>query len=78
MIKTRPPLLHNINSPILVKHGQSNTELKALKNYILNIETQMCALKNHVKCELFTLANKTETMSLNLWKNGKFSAGECE
>ena len=28
----------------------------------------MYALKSHVKCELSTLANKTETMSLNLWK----------
>ena len=28
----------------------------------------MSALKSHVKCEFSTLANKTETMSLNLWK----------
>ena len=78
LIKIRPPLLHKINSPIIVKHGQSNTELQALKNYVLNIEAQMPALKNHVKCELSTLANKTETMSLNLWKNGKFSVGKCK
>ena len=57
------PLSHNINPPILVKHGQSNTELQALKNYVLKIEAQMSALKSHVKCELSTLANKTETMS---------------
>ena len=63
-----PPLLHNIDTPLLVKHGQSNTELQALKNYILKIEAQMSALKSHVKGELSTLANKTETMSLNLWK----------
>ena len=59
---------HNIITPLLVKHGQSNTELQTLKNYILKIEAQMYALKSHVKCELSTLANKTETMSLNLWK----------
>ena len=57
------PLSHNINPPILVKHGQSNTELQALKNYVLKIEAQMSALKSHVKCELSTLVNKTETMS---------------
>ena len=28
----------------------------------------MSALKSHVKCKLSTLASKTETMSLNLWK----------
>ena len=28
----------------------------------------MSALKSHVKWELSTLANKTETMSLNFWK----------
>ena len=28
----------------------------------------MSVLKSHVKCELSTLANKSETMSLNLWK----------
>ena len=28
----------------------------------------MSALKSHVQCELSTLANKTETMLLNLWK----------
>ena len=60
---------HNIIIPLLVKHGQSNTEFnQTLKNYILKIEAQMYALKSHVKCELSTLANKTETMSLNLWK----------
>ena len=61
-----PPLPQNLNTPILVKHGQSNIELQALKNYILEIEAS--ALKSHVKYELSTLANKTETMSLNLWK----------
>ena len=40
----RPPLSCNINTPILVKHGQSNIELQALKNYILKIEAQMSAL----------------------------------
>ena len=55
-----PPLSHNINSPILLKHGQSNSELQTLKNYILKIEAQMSALKSHVKCELSTLTNKTE------------------
>ena len=43
-----PPLLHNIDTPLLVKHGLSNTELQALKNYILKIEAQMSALKSHV------------------------------
>ena len=33
-----------------------------------NINTPISALKIHVKCELSTLANKTKTMSLNLWK----------
>ena len=28
----------------------------------------MSPLKSHVKCEFSTLANKTETMPLNLWK----------
>ena len=28
----------------------------------------MSALKSHVKCVLSALANKTETMSLDLWK----------
>ena len=37
-----------------------------MKNYTLKIEAS--ALKIHVKCELSTIANKTETMSLNLWK----------
>ena len=50
------------------KNGQSNTELQALENYVLKIEAQMSALKVHVKCELSTLANKTEAISLNLWK----------
>ena len=45
------------------KTCQSNTELQALKNYILKIETQIFALKIHVKCELSTLAIKTETAS---------------
>ena len=61
-----PPLSQNLNTPILVKDGQSNIELQALKNYILKI--QASALKSLVKCELSTLANITETMSLNLWK----------
>ena len=63
-----PPLSHNIDTPHLVKHGQSNIELQALKNCILKIEAQMSTLKSHVQCELSTLANKTETMLLNLWK----------
>ena len=37
-----------------------------MKNYILKIEAQIFAVKIHVKCELSTLANKTETISLNL------------
>ena len=53
---------------LLVKHGQSNTELQTLKNVILKIEAQMSARKSHVKCELSTLANKTEIMSITLWK----------
>ena len=65
---TRPPISHNINTQILVKHGQSNTELQALQNYVLEIEAQMSTLRCHVKGELSKLANKTETMSLNLWK----------
>ena len=59
---------HNIITPLLVKHGQSNTELQTLKNYILEIEAQMYALKSHVQCELSTLANKIEAMPLNLGK----------
>ena len=43
-----PTLLYNIDTPLLVKHGLSNTELQALKNYILKIEAQMSALKSHV------------------------------
>ena len=39
-----------------------------MKNYILKIEAQMSALKSHVKYELSTLTNKTETMLLNLLK----------
>ena len=39
-----PPLSHNISILLLVKHGQSNTELQALKNYILKIEARMSAL----------------------------------
>ena len=50
------------------KNGQSNTELQALENYVLKIEAQISALKIHVKCGLSTLANKTETISLNHWK----------
>ena len=53
---------------LLVKHGQSNTELQTLKNVILKIEAQMSARKSHVKCELSTLPNKTEIMSITLWK----------
>ena len=33
-----------------------------------NINTPISPLKIHVKCELSTSANKTKTMSLNLWK----------
>ena len=40
-----PPLSHNFDTPLLVKHGQSDTELQALKNYILKIEAQMPHLK---------------------------------
>ena len=49
--KIHPKLVlsHNINSPILVKHSQSNTELQALKNCNLKIEAQMFGLKSHVK-----------------------------
>ena len=50
-----PPLSHNINTPILVKHVQSNIELQALKNYFLKIE-------------LSILTNKAKTMSLYLSK----------
>ena len=32
------------------------------------INTPISPLKIHVKCELSTSANKTKTMSLNLWK----------
>ena len=38
-----PPLSRNINTPILLKHGQSNTELQALQNYILKIAPQMAS-----------------------------------
>ena len=44
-----PPLSHKINTPMLLKHGQSNTELQSLKNFILKIEAQMSATKSHVK-----------------------------
>ena len=64
--KIVPSFLGNVNTPILVKYGQLNTELQALKNCILKIEAQMSALKSHVKCELSSLANKIETMSLYL------------
>ena len=62
------PLSLKINTPLFVKHGQSNTELQALKNYIIKIEAQMSALTSHVRFELYTFAKKTETMSLSLWK----------
>ena len=52
----------------MVSQRSSRSVSQALKNYILKTETQMSALKSYVKCELSTLANKTETMSLNLWK----------
>ena len=42
----RPLLSHNINTPILVKHGQPSTELQALKHYIPKIKAQMSVLKN--------------------------------
>ena len=48
-----PSYLRNINTPILEKYGQLNTELQALKNYILKVEPQMSALKSYVKCQLF-------------------------
>ena len=60
------PLSQNIITSLIIKDDQSNTERKYLKNHILKIEAQMSALKSHVKCELSTLANKTETMPLNL------------
>ena len=63
-----PPLSCNINTPVLLKHDESNTDSQALKNYILKIEAQMSALKSHVKYELSTLTNKTEMMLLNLLK----------
>ena len=44
------------------------TKLQALKNDVLKIETQISTLKSHVKCEVPTLTDKTETMSLNLGK----------
>ena len=76
---TGPPLSHNINTLILLEHGLSNTELQALKNYILKIEAQMSALKSHVKCELSTLTNKTETMSLaKSLEDCKCSARKCK
>ena len=34
-------LSRSINTPSLVKHGQSNTELQALKNVVLKLEAQM-------------------------------------
>ena len=48
--KIIPFYLRNINSAIFEKQGQLNSELQALKNYILKIEAQMSALKNYVKC----------------------------
>ena len=54
--KVIPFYLRNINIPILEKHGQLNTELQALKNYILKIEAQMSELKSYVKCQLPLMA----------------------
>ena len=58
------------------KHGQSNTELQALKNYILNTEAQMSAPKSHVKCELYVKWNRND-VSKSLG-NDKFSARGCQ
>ena len=44
----RPRLSNNTNTPILLKHVQSNTELHDLENYILEIETQMSVLNIHI------------------------------
>ena len=41
-----PPLSHNISTPILLKHGQSNTKLQTLKYYILKIEvSKSCKMR---------------------------------
>ena len=63
-----PVSSHNIITPLLVKHGQSNTELQTLKNYILKIEAQMYALKSHVKCELSTLWKTVNAQQENINK----------
>ena len=54
--KIIPSFLRDINTPILEKDGQLNTELQALKNYILQIEAQMSTLKSYVKWQLSLLA----------------------
>ena len=54
--KIIPSFLRNINTPILEKQGQLNTELQALKNCILKTEAQMSAFKIYVKCQLSSLA----------------------
>ena len=54
--KIIPCFWRNINTPILEKHDQLNTELQALKNCILKVEAQMYTLKSDVKCQLSSLA----------------------
>ena len=51
--KIIPSFLPNINTPILEKHGQLNTDLKTLKNNVLKIQAQMSALKIYVKVSTF-------------------------
>ena len=60
----------NISSDINKLSSNENTEVAGNISPPLsrNINTPISALKIHVKCELSTLANKTKTMSLNLWK----------
>ena len=60
----------NISSDINKSSSNENTEVADNISPPLshNINTPISALKIHVKCELSTLANKTKTMSLNLWK----------
>ena len=41
----KPSLSNNNNIPILENHGQSNAELKALKNYILRLKVNCQHLK---------------------------------
>ena len=60
----------NISSNINKSSSNENTEVADNISPPLshNINTPISALKIHVKCELSTSANKTKTMSLNLWK----------